>query len=48
MNLYNIWVSLSEMSDTKYLLFHDIQFFVDVPVYIYRYVLFPIELAEIL
>ncbi len=28
MNLYNIWGSLSEISDKKY----DIQFFLDVPV----------------
>ncbi len=33
MNLYNIWVSLSEMSDQKYMnLFHDIHIFWDVPV----------------
>ncbi len=32
MNLYNIWVSLSEMSDKNIDLFHDIQFFLDVPV----------------
>ncbi len=32
MNLYNIWVSLSEMSDKNIELFHDIQFFLDVPV----------------
>ncbi len=34
MNLYNIWVSLSEMSDQKYWPFHDIQIFLDVPVYV--------------
>ncbi len=28
MNLYNIWVSLSEMSDKKYLLFVKILYFV--------------------
>ncbi len=33
MNLYNIWVSLSEMSDKNIYLFHDIQFFLHVPVY---------------
>ncbi len=32
MNLYNIWASLSEMSDKNIYLFHDIQFFLDVPV----------------
>ncbi len=32
MNLYNIWVSLSEMSDKNIGLFSDIQFFLDVPV----------------
>ncbi len=32
MNLYNIWVSLSEMSDKNIDLFHDIQIFLDVPV----------------
>ncbi len=30
-NLYNIWVSLSEMSDKNIDLFHDIFFFLDVP-----------------
>ncbi len=34
MNLYNIWVSLSEMSDKNIDLFHDIQFLLDVPVYV--------------
>ncbi len=33
MNLYNTWVSLSEMSDKHIDLFHDILFFLDVPVY---------------
>ncbi len=33
MNLYNIWVSLSEMSDKNIDLFHDIKFFWDVPVH---------------
>ncbi len=33
MNLYNIWVSISEMSDKNIYLFHDIQFFLDVPLY---------------
>ncbi len=32
MKLYNIWVSLSEMSDKKIDLFHDILIFLDVPV----------------
>ncbi len=32
MNLYNIWVSLSEMSDNNIDVFHDILFFFDVPV----------------
>ncbi len=33
MNLYNIWVSLSEMSDKKILIFFMIfKFFLDVPV----------------
>ncbi len=33
MNLYNIWVSLSEMSDKILTFFHDIQKnFLDVPV----------------
>ncbi len=32
MNLYNIWVSLSEMSNKNIDLFHDIQIFWDVPV----------------
>ncbi len=32
MNLYNIWVSLSEMSDKNIDLFHDILIFFDVPV----------------
>ncbi len=34
MNLYNTWVSLSEMSDKKIDLLHDIHFFLDVPVYL--------------
>ncbi len=34
MNLYNIWGSLSEMSDKNIDLFHDIQFLLDVPVYV--------------
>ncbi len=33
LNLYNIWVSISEMSDKNIDLFHNIQFFLDVPVY---------------
>ncbi len=36
MNLYNIWVSLSEMSDKDIDLFHDVffsWFFLNVPVY---------------
>ncbi len=33
MNLYNIWVSLSEMNDKNIDLFHDIQFILDLPVY---------------
>ncbi len=32
MNLYNIWVSLSEMSDKNIDLFRDIQFSLDAPV----------------
>ncbi len=36
MNLYSIWVSLSEMSDTNIDIFHDIQLFLDVPVYTHR------------
>ncbi len=32
MNLNNIWVSLSEMSDKNIDLFPDINFFLDVPV----------------
>ncbi len=32
MNLYDIWVSLSEMSVKKNDLFHDIHIFWDVPV----------------
>ncbi len=32
MNLYNIWVSLSEMSDKKYDPFHDILIVLDIPV----------------
>ncbi len=32
MNLFNIWVSLSEMSDKNIDLFQDIQFFLVVPV----------------
>ncbi len=38
MNLYNKWVSLSEMSDQKYWPFSLIQFFLDVPVYAVDYV----------
>ncbi len=34
MNLYIIWVSLYEMSDKHIDLFHDIQFFLDVPIYV--------------
>ncbi len=34
MNLYNIWISLSEMSDKKFDRFHDIHIFWDVPVYL--------------
>ncbi len=34
MNLYNIWVSLSEMSDKNIDIFHDIQYFLDVPVFV--------------
>ncbi len=36
MNLFNIWVSLSEMSDKNIDLFQDIQIIWDVPVY-YNY-----------
>ncbi len=32
MNLYNIWLSLSEMSDKKYWPFSWYSFFLDVPV----------------
>ncbi len=32
MNLYNVWVSLSEMSDKKIDLFRELFFFIDVPV----------------
>ncbi len=39
MNLY-IWVSFSEMSDTNIDLFHDILFFLDVPVNCDRVVIF--------
>ncbi len=35
MNLYKIWVSLSEMSDKNIDIFHDIQFFLDVAAYHY-------------
>ncbi len=34
MNLYNIWVSLSEMSEKNIDLFHDILIFLDVPVHL--------------
>ncbi len=33
MNLNNIWVSLFEMKDKNIDLFHDIHFFLDLPVY---------------
>ncbi len=37
MNLNNIWVSLSEMSDKNIDLFHDIQIFGDSLYYFYHY-----------
>ncbi len=37
-NLYNIWVSLSEMSDKNIDIFHDIFFLMYLCVYIYIYI----------
>ncbi len=39
MNLYNIWVSLSEMSDKNIDLFHDIHIFWDVPIIKFQWII---------
>ncbi len=45
MNLYNIWVLLSEMSGKKNIdkYFHDIQILLDAPIYIYLFIFLSLQ-----